>query len=572
MQTIGVALIKLLEDYNVQHVFGIPGVHTIELYRGLADSSIVHHTPRHEQGAGFMADGYARVSGKPGVCFVITGPGLTNIATAMGQALADSIPMLIISSVNDHISAPVSQGNLHEMPNQSAMISTVSRHSQTIMDESELARALAVAFSIFLSSRPGPVHLQLPISLLGKPVTKPLTASVVTAPPPSADSTLLDSAARLLQNATAPVLMAGGGARHAAAEMTALAEVLDAPAHMTINARGIVPSDHPLALPASGSTQATRSLLDESDVVLAIGTELAPTDYDMFRDHEFDISGKLIRCDIDASQIHLNLQPDIALIGDAKITAQALTDRLHQADRDGAARTKKAMDSALSEFADEAHCHLKILQTIQQSLPDSVLVGDSTQLIYSGNMIHNTAAPNQWFNSSVGFGTLGYALPAAIGVSIANNTTAQNTARHVPSIKTTQDRPTQGQTPISNSEQAGDKQVATPVVCLIGDGGLQFVLGELGTLKDSNVAVAIIVWCNNGYREIKTSMETAGVTTVGVDLVVPDFAMVANAYGIASVHANTLAELSTALETYRKSGGSIVIVVDEQNMLDSLNR
>ena len=104
MQTIGVALIKLLEDYNVQHVFGIPGVHTIELYRGLADSSIVHYTPRHEQGAGFMADGYARVSGKPGVCFVITGPGLTNIATAMGQALADSIPMLIISSVNDHIS------------------------------------------------------------------------------------------------------------------------------------------------------------------------------------------------------------------------------------------------------------------------------------------------------------------------------------------------------------------------------------------------------------------------------------------------------------------------------------
>ena len=566
MQTIGVALIKLLEDYNVQHVFGIPGVHTIELYRGLADSSIVHYTPRHEQGAGFMADGYARVSGKPGVCFVITGPGLTNIATAMGQALADSIPMLIISSVNDHISAPVSQGNLHEMPNQSAMISTVSRHSQTIMDESELARALAVAFSIFLSSRPGPVHLQLPISLLGKPVTKPLTANVVAAPPPSANSTLLDSAATLLQNATAPVLMAGGGARHAAAEITALAEVLDAPAHMTINARGIVQSDHPLALPASGSTKATRSLLDESDVVLAIGTELAPTDYDMFRDHGFDISGKLIRCDIDASQIHLNLQPDMALIGDAKITAQALTDRLHQADRDGAARTKKAMDSALSEFADEAHCHLKILQTIQQSLPDSVLVGDSTQLIYSGNMIHNTAAPNQWFNSSVGFGTLGYALPAAIGASIANNTAAQNTTQSVPPI-----HPTQDQITISISKQAGDQQVAAPVVCLIGDGGLQFVLGELGTLKDSNVAVAIIVWCNNGYREIKTSMENAGVTTVGVDLVVPDFAMVANAYGIASVHANTLAELSTALDSYRKNGESIMIVVDEQNMLEWLH-
>ena len=146
-------------------------------------------------------------------------------------------------------------------------------------------------------------------------------------------------------------------------------------------------------------------------------------------------------------------------------------------------------------------------------------------------MIHNTAAPNQWFNSSVGFGTLGYALPAAIGASIANNTAAQNTTQSVPPI-----HPTQDQITISISKQAGDQQVAAPVVCLIGDGGLQFVLGELGTLKDSSVAVAIIVWCNNGYREIKTSMETAGVTTVGVDLVVPDFAMVANAYGLSLIH------------------------------------
>ena len=189
------------------------------------------------------------------------------------------------------------------------------------------------------------------------------------------------------------------------------------------------------------------------------------------------------------------------------------------------------MGSALSEFAAEAHCHLRLLQSIQQSLPPSIIVGDSTQLIYSGNMIYNTAAPNQWFNSSVGFGTLGYALPAAIGASIANST--------------------------------------APVVCLIGDGGLQFVLGELGTLKDSNAAIAIIVWCNNGYREIKTSMENADITTVGVDLIVPDFAMVANAYGIASTHANSPTELSTALETYRKNGESIMIVVDEQNMLNS---
>ena len=112
--TVGVALIKLLELYQVEHVFGIPGVHTIELYRGLAASTIQHHTPRHEQGAGFMADGYARVSQKPGVCFVITGPGFTNITTPMGQALADSIPMLVISSINDTLNTPQAQGMLHD--------------------------------------------------------------------------------------------------------------------------------------------------------------------------------------------------------------------------------------------------------------------------------------------------------------------------------------------------------------------------------------------------------------------------------------------------------------------------
>ena len=144
--TVGVALIKLLEQYDVEHVFGIPGVHTVELYRGLADSSIQHHTPRHEQGAGFMADGYARVSGKPGVCFVITGPGVTNLATPMGQALADSIPMLVISSVNDTLATPQAQGMLHEMPNQLAFSSEVSRFSQTISNVDQLQGSTCSGF------------------------------------------------------------------------------------------------------------------------------------------------------------------------------------------------------------------------------------------------------------------------------------------------------------------------------------------------------------------------------------------------------------------------------------------
>ena len=148
-------------------MFGIPGVHTVELYRGLAGSKIRHVTPRHEQGAGFMADGYARVSGKPGVAFVITGPGLTNTITAMGQARADSIPMLVISGVNASGTLGKGLGHLHELPDQRGMMEKVALFSQRITGAGELPEVLARAFQLFARSRPGPVHIEIPIDVMG---------------------------------------------------------------------------------------------------------------------------------------------------------------------------------------------------------------------------------------------------------------------------------------------------------------------------------------------------------------------------------------------------------------------
>lgn len=154
MATCGEVLVKLLEGYGVEQVFGIPGVHTVELYRGLARSRIRHVTPRHEQGAGFMADGYARTSGKPGVCFIITGPGMTNITTAMGQAYADSIPMLVISSVQSRSQLGGGRGKLHELPNQGALVGGVAAFSHTLMSAAELPGVLARAFALFQAGRP----------------------------------------------------------------------------------------------------------------------------------------------------------------------------------------------------------------------------------------------------------------------------------------------------------------------------------------------------------------------------------------------------------------------------------
>ncbi|NPY60484.1 hypothetical protein DZ967_016660, partial [Pseudomonas aeruginosa] len=169
MTTCGEFLVKQLEAWGVETVFGIPGVHTVELYRGLPGSRIRHVTPRHEQGAGFMADGYARVTGKPGVCFIITGPGMTNILTAMAQAYADSIPMLVISSVNERARLAHGNGYLHEMPNQRNLVGNVCAFSHTLMSAEELPAVLARAFAVFDSERPRPVHIELPLDVITAP-------------------------------------------------------------------------------------------------------------------------------------------------------------------------------------------------------------------------------------------------------------------------------------------------------------------------------------------------------------------------------------------------------------------
>src|SRR5882672_11587289 len=161
--TCGQAAIALLEQYGVDTVFGIPGVHTLDFYRGLADSTIRHVGVRHEQGAGFMADGYARASGRPGVCFVITGPGLTNAATAIGQAFSDSVPMLVLSSVNARDDLGKGRGRLHEITSQQATMAPLTAFSRTVASPAALAPAMADAFDAFAAARPRPVHLEVPL-------------------------------------------------------------------------------------------------------------------------------------------------------------------------------------------------------------------------------------------------------------------------------------------------------------------------------------------------------------------------------------------------------------------------
>ncbi len=165
-QTCGESAIALLEANGVDTVFGIPGVHTLDFYRGLAHSAIRHIGVRHEQGAGFMADGYARASGRPGVCVLITGPGLVNAATAIGQAFSDSVPLLVLSSVNARDDLGKGRGRLHEITDQQAVMAPLTAFSRTIMRPEELAPAIADAYAVFEAGRPRPVHIEIPLDVL----------------------------------------------------------------------------------------------------------------------------------------------------------------------------------------------------------------------------------------------------------------------------------------------------------------------------------------------------------------------------------------------------------------------
>lgn len=510
--TVGEALVKMLEQAGVDTVFGIPGVHTIELYRGLAASSIRHITPRHEQGAGFMADGYARVSGRPGVCFVITGPGLTNTLTAMAQARADSIPMLVISGVNATATLGLGRGHLHELPDQAALAATVALWSHSLTDPADLGDVLARAFSVMTSERPGPVHIEIPTDVM-KLSADAASFDMPQPKPRHPHASDIDAAVRLCADARTPAILIGGGAVRHAATIRRFAEALDAPVISTTNARGIM-AGHPLDVPASPSLTSIRTLLNQSDLVLALGTELGPTDCDMYEDGGFTLPANLIRVDVAEDQLARGAEAALAIHADLgafvdDMLAGAATWAETQPGA-GATRSGAVREQAKAELGTTYLEHIGLLQEIWQALPDATLAGDSTQLVYAGNMYVEAPRPASWFNSATGFGTLGYAAPAAVGSALGHP----------------------GQ----------------PAVALLGDGGFQFTLAELGSARDCDADVAFLVWNNSGYMEIETSMTSAGITPVGVTPSAPNFSAVAAAYGLPSRRVQNRKELNAALK------------------------
>ncbi|MFO7912787.1 MAG: 5-guanidino-2-oxopentanoate decarboxylase [Desulfotignum sp.] len=522
--SVGKALVQYLENHGISVVFGIPGVHTLALYRGLEKANIRHVTPRHEQGAGFMADGYARVSGKPGVAFVITGPGITNILTAMGQALADSIPMLVVSSVNAADSLGKGLGHLHELPDQQGLCRKLSLRSEHIHTARDLIPALDAIFTDLAVSRPGPMHIQVPLDLLGQDAVLPMGELEITMPP-LPDPKDIAAAREKLAQANRPVIIAGGGSISAADQVTILAETLNAPVVQTINARGQM-HRHPLRIPASPSLQAVRHLLAASDAVLAVGTQLGPTDFDIYNRGDAPPLGHLIRVDIDPQQLQRH-PADIRLQGQARDILPLLIQGLAPLAETGTwgEHTAKTVCSKARAELPPGYGHMvEMVETIRDALPGSIIVGDSTQPVYAANLYYGHDSPKGWFNAATGFGTLGYAIPAAIGACLADP--------------------------------------GRRVVCITGDGGAQFTLPEMMTARDESLPVVFLIWNNFGFKEIADAMADADITPIGCCPRPPDFQDIARAYGMPYVKChNTVSDLAGTLKSHADSQQPVVIEI-----------
>ncbi len=512
----GVGLMELLDNYGTEFIFGIPGVHTLELYRGIAQAGMRHITPRHEQSAGFMADGYARATGKVGVCCLITGPGVTNAATSLAQAYSDSVPLLAVSSVNKTASLELGQGDLHEVRAQGKLTEHFTAFSQTVLSTDTVPEIISRAYAVFDACRPQPVHIEIPIDLIEQPVAWSCTPANRIHPPHAAQ-VFLHQATQMLSVARRPAVILGGGCKHAAAQATQLIAELHAPVVTTVAGKGVVSEDHPLSLGAGLQYPSVLDFLKQADVVLVVGSHLSETDI-WCRGGDIEFDGQLIRIDIDPQQIYQNATPQLGIVGDARhalgeivtlLQTQFSTDQVDCAHQEKCVR--ELIKTTQSCWSKATHQQFQIWQQIRSALPDDgIVTADSTQLVYSGNYCFSARRPRTYLTSTTGYGTLGYALPAAIGAQLG--------------------------------------KPKTPVVCVVGDGGLMFTIQELATAVEHRLPIVVVLWHNDGYGEIRDNFMSDDIPLVGVDLDMPDFVATAKGFGCNALRVKNVAELPAMLK------------------------
>jgi thiamine pyrophosphate-dependent acetolactate synthase large subunit-like protein len=523
----GAAAIAAIEAAGVDVVFGIPGVHTLSFYEALHDRGIRHVLARHEQGAGFMADGYARATGKPGVALIITGPGITNVSTPVGEAYADSSPVVIISSQLEREWAGKMRGNLHDIRDQSGLMSVLTKRSTQVTAFADVAPTVFDAIREATAGRPRPVHVEVPLDVLAErgPFEEPCVPAGYR-PTPTRDQ--IERATDLLANATKPLIYAGGGALDASAAITQLAELLGAPVITSIMGKGTVAEDHPYALGHAwnpwGDDNPADALLTESDVVIVFGSKLGAQETNYWK---MPLPETMIRVEIDPSEVSLNYpNPTLPIVADAHATADALVEALRQ--RDDLAPKMSVEDvSSLRERISATHrdeVYAPYIDALRRAIPrEGIIVQDMTMMSYRMNEAFPSYAPRTYlFPSS--YGTLGFSVPAAVGAKIG--------------------------------------KPETPVVAIVGDGGFQFTMHEVATAVQFNVTLPIVIFNDSTYTAVEQAMKyESGGKVMATDLINPDYVKLAEAYGIPGIRAESPEALADAVTAAFELVGPTIIDV-----------
>ena len=523
----------LLAANGIDTVFGIPGVHNLALYRGLDRRRDVRHVlTRHEQGAAFAADGYARMTGRTAAAFVISGPGVTNALTAVAQARSDSVPMIIVASTPAGASLGRGWGLLHELKDQHGVMDAVLDLSCTARCAEEAQAFLRRVIEEYAAGRMRPAYLGVPLDLLAEDTTLPVEvfaapARSLASARPQVSAEQVRRVADLLSRAQRPMVIAGGGARGAASALREIVERLDAYLVTTAEGKGILPELHPANLGCSLPYAPTQRLIAEADVVLAVGTGLSETD--IYTSDRQAVRGRLVRVDVRelADERHPAVESvcsDAASFAGALLAALAergSADSGWRSSAGAASVYRAAMDSGLDA---PSRVLARGLAAIRAALPaDAVVFSDMTQIAYLGNYAFPMDIPGGWHHPS-GYGTLGFAMPAALGAKIA--------------------------------------APQRPVLALHGDYGLQFTIQELGTAVEAGVSLPIVVWNNAALGQIRDDMIASGIAPIGVVARNPDFVALAEAWGARGLRVDRAAGLTAAVRASLGHQGPTLIEVD----------
>ncbi len=526
------ALIQSLVREGVEVVFGLPGVQIMEAYNAFYDQPGIRLiTVRHEQSAGYMADGYARTTGRVGVALVVPGPGALNAAAAIGTAFAASSPVLLVSGQIDSNSLGQRKGALHEVNDQLDVFKPITKWNARTTKPEEIPRLVHMAVQHTLDGRPRPVEIEIPFDVLPASADMELLereGTVKQAPDPAK----VKQAAELLARAERPLIWAGGGCREAdiTTELADLAEALNAPVITTPEGKGAIAENHPLSLGTFyyGHGPAYYSL-PQADVILAIGSRMNMNPRTPWSLH----SGQtVIQIDADPEELGRNVEPQVGMVADAKLGVNELLAELGGSTKASQWNNGEMVEirrQAAEDLRRLAPLQVEIIETMREELADdAIMVAGTTEVAYWGHLAFPVLKPRSYLTSSY-FATLGYAFPTALGAKVGNP----------------------------------NRQV----VATIGDGGFMYASSELSTAVQEGINVVTLVF-NNGLLGASRAdqMNRYQGRTIGTELHNPDFAQLAQVYGALGLKLDDRRELGPALHDALRANRPAVIEVPMPNL------